>query len=168
VTARTGAIDLGFKLLNVGHRLVIRVSGGRVGLRALGMEVVELETTGRVSGRRHTTLLTSPISSPDAVVLVASKGGDDRDPDWLRNLLVNPEVVVTRRGARCPMRARIATPDERAALWPQAIAAYGPYASYQRRAKRAIPLVLCELRDGAGVEPLEETAEQRDDRQEEG
>ncbi len=150
MSALTTATDLGFKVLNATHRLVIRVSGGRVGLRALGMEVVELETIGRVTGQRRTTLLTSPISSSDAVVLVASKGGDDRDPDWLRNLLEHPEVVVTRRGARWPMRARIATPEEGAELWPQAIAAYGPYASYQRRAKRTIPLVICELRDGAG------------------
>ena len=150
MSARSTAIDLGFKLLNGTHRFVIRVSGGRVGLRALGMEVVELETVGRVSGQRRATLLTSPISSADTVVLVASKGGDDRDPDWLRNLLAHPDVVVTRRGTRWPMRARIASDGEAVALWPQAIAVYGPYRSYQRRAKREIPLVICEPRDQEG------------------
>ena len=151
MSVRSTATDLGFKLLNGVHRSVIRVSGGRVGLRALGMEVVELETLGRVSGRRRTTLLTSPISSAHSVVLVASKGGDDRDPDWLRNLLEHPDVVVTRRGTRWPLRARIATAEERAELWPQAVAVYSHYASYQRRAKREIPLVICEPRVPEGL-----------------
>jgi deazaflavin-dependent oxidoreductase (nitroreductase family) len=79
-------------------------------------------------------------------VLVASKGGDDRDPDWYRNLLAHPEIELTMAGRRRPMRARRASPAEKAELWPQVVAAYHGYAGYQRRTERDIPLVICEPR----------------------
>lgn len=136
-------VDAGFRALNAFHRSVLRVSGGRVGDRAFGMQVIELETVGRRTGRRHVATLTVPVVQGSTLVLVASKGGDDRDPDWLRNLLAQPRVVVTRRGDRAAMTARVATAEERSSLWPQVVASYRSYASYQRRSAREIPLVLC-------------------------
>jgi deazaflavin-dependent oxidoreductase (nitroreductase family) len=82
------------------------------------------------------------------VVLVASKGGDDRDPQWYRNLSANPDVEVTIDGSTRKMRARTATPDEKAALWPDIVAAYKGYDGYQKRAEREIPVIICEPRAG--------------------
>jgi deazaflavin-dependent oxidoreductase (nitroreductase family) len=79
-------------------------------------------------------------------VLVASKGGDDRNPDWYRNLTARPEVELTMDGRHRPMRARTATAEERDELWPRVVAAYKGYAAYQRRTDRDIPLVICEPR----------------------
>jgi deazaflavin-dependent oxidoreductase (nitroreductase family) len=79
------------------------------------------------------------------VVLVASKGGDNRDPDFYRNLIAHPDIELTMAGRRRPMRARQASPQEKAELWPR-VAAYTGYGSYQRRSDRDIPLVICELR----------------------
>lgn len=143
MTVSPRLVDAGFRALNAVHRGFLRASGGRVGGRAFGMPVVELETVGRRTGRPHVATLTVPVVLGSTLVLVASKGGDDRDPDWLRNLLAQPRVVVTRRGERVGMTARVATPEERSSLWPRVVASYRSYASYQRRSAREIPLVIC-------------------------
>jgi deazaflavin-dependent oxidoreductase (nitroreductase family) len=110
------------------------------------MAAVELHTIGRTSGQTRTTMLTSPVNDGTRVVLVASKGGDDRDPQWYRNLTANPDVEVVIGGATRKMRARTASPEEKAALWPDIVAAYKYYDSYQKRADRDIPVVICEPR----------------------
>jgi deazaflavin-dependent oxidoreductase (nitroreductase family) len=111
-----------------------------------GMPIVELETTGRRSGRPRTVVLSTPLVDGERTVLVASKGGDDRHPDWYRNLVADPEVELTMHGTTRQMRARTADRDERAELWPRVVAAYPGYAAYQRRTSREIPLVVCEPR----------------------
>ncbi len=138
--------DLGFKLMNRAHRTVLALSGKRVLSSAFGMPVVELHTVGRKSGRPRLTMLTSPLIDGDRVVLVASKGGDDRHPDWYQNLVAHPDIELTIAGARRAMSARPASAQERADLWPRVVAAYKGYGSYQRRTTREIPLVICEPR----------------------
>jgi deazaflavin-dependent oxidoreductase (nitroreductase family) len=145
---RKPVVDAGFKLMNATHRAALFVTGGRFPRQLFGMAPVELRTTGRTSGRPRLTMLTSPIHDENRVVLVASKGGDDRDPQWYRNLTANPEVEVTIGGTTRTMRARTASPEERAALWPDIVAAYKGYASYQKRAHREIPVVICEPAPG--------------------
>jgi deazaflavin-dependent oxidoreductase (nitroreductase family) len=137
------AADLGLKAMNATHRAVLRLSGGRILGSAFGMPTVELHTVGRASGRARSTLLTAPVVDGDRVVLVASKGGDDRDPDWYRNLRAHPDIELTMAGDRRPMVARTATAEEKAELWPRVVAAYSGYAGYQRRTERDIPLVIC-------------------------
>ena len=146
MSRRDALFDVGFKLLNVTHRSVLRVSRGRLGGRAFGMPAIELVTTGRRSGLLRSTMLTVPVVDGDTLVIVASKGGDDRDPDWYRNLVAHPNVEVVRSRRRSTMRARVANAAEAEALWPRIEAAYGPYAGYRRRAHREIPLVICEPR----------------------
>jgi deazaflavin-dependent oxidoreductase (nitroreductase family) len=139
--------DLFLKGMNTVHRTVQKISGGRFGWDVANMPVVELTTTGRKSGRPHTVLLTSPVRDGDAVVVVASRGGDDHHPAWFLNLRDNPGVdVAMGREPRRPMRARIADSDERARLWPQVVARYKDYGDYQTRTDREIPLVLLEPR----------------------
>ncbi len=138
--------DLGFKALNGVHRGVLRASGGHVGGSAFGMSVIELHTRGRRSGREHSTMLTVPLVAPGRMVLVASKGGAERSPDWYENLLAHPEVEFTVAAERKAALARVATPEEASDLWPLVIAAYRPYGSYQRRSSRDIPLIICEPR----------------------
>jgi deazaflavin-dependent oxidoreductase (nitroreductase family) len=126
------------------HEAIFRASGGRVLGRAAGMPVVMLTTTGRRSGRPHTCMLTSPVKHRGDIVLVASYGGSDRHPAWFLNLQANPVVDVVMRDRSGKMRARIASPEEKAELWPQVTATYGDYAVYQERTKRDIPLVVLE------------------------
>lgn len=141
---RNKVVDVGFKVMNGVHRGIFAATGGRFPRTLLGMAAVELHTVGRKSGQIRTTMLTSPIHDDTRVVLVASKGGDDRDPQWYRNLSANPDVEILIDGATRKMRARTASPDEKAALWPDIVAAYKYYDSYQKRAERDIPVVICE------------------------
>jgi len=124
------------------HRTVFRLSKGRVANRGMGMPVVMLTTTGRKSGKLRTSMLTSPVQDGDRIVLVASNGGDDRDPAWLLNLRAHPTVEVTIDGSTRAMTARVASPDEKAELWPRVVAGYKGYANYQTRTDRDIPLVI--------------------------
>ncbi|HSO97023.1 MAG TPA: nitroreductase family deazaflavin-dependent oxidoreductase [Acidimicrobiia bacterium] len=137
--------DLQLKTMNAIHRGLLKLSGGRVGWRAGGMPVVELTTTGRKSGQPRTVMLTSPVQEGDAIVIVASRGGDDQHPAWFLNLRDDPDVEVAFAGKpKQAMRARVATPDERAALWPRVTSGYKGYANYQTKTDREIPLVLLE------------------------
>lgn len=132
------------KVMNVLHRRALQVTGGKLGRTVFGMPSVELHTKGRKSGQRRSVMLTAPIRDVDRVVLVASKGGDDRHPDWYHNLVADPAVEITEAGATRSMRARTATSEEKAEMWPQIVAAYKGYAGYQRRTERDIPVVICE------------------------
>jgi deazaflavin-dependent oxidoreductase (nitroreductase family) len=137
--------DLQLKAMNTIHRGLLKISGGRIGWKTGGMPVVELTTTGRKSGQRHTVMLTSPVQEGDAIVIVASRGGDDHHPAWFLNLRDHPDVEVVVGGKpKQAMRARVATAEERAALWPKVTAAYKGYGNYQTKTKREIPLVLLE------------------------
>jgi deazaflavin-dependent oxidoreductase (nitroreductase family) len=138
------AKDVAAKLVTGMHRAVYRASGGRLGNRGFGMPVIMLTTTGRKSGQPRTTMLTSPVQDGDTLVVVASYGGDDRNPAWFLNLRDHPDVEVTRDGTRRPMRARVATSEEKTELWPRVVAAYRGYAQYQQRTDRDIPLVILE------------------------
>lgn len=144
---RERSVDLALQAMNRGHRIVWRLSGGRVLSSPLGMPAVELHTTGRKSGQRRTVILTSPIADESKVVLIASKGGDDRHPDWYRNLVDEPDVEITRDGTTRPYRARTASREEKDALWPDIVRAYRGYGAYQRRTERDIPVVICEPRE---------------------
>jgi deazaflavin-dependent oxidoreductase (nitroreductase family) len=143
---RKPLVDAGFKLLNLTHQAALRVTGGRWPNVLFGMPGVELETIGRKSGQPRVTMLTTPINDESRVVLIASKGGDHRDPQWYRNLVANPDVRITMNGETRAMRARTASPEEKAALWPDIVASYKGYDSYQKKAGREIPVVICEPR----------------------
>jgi deazaflavin-dependent oxidoreductase (nitroreductase family) len=138
-----GDLSAKLKATNSVHRLILGLSGGRLGWEAKGMPVLELTTIGRKSGQQRSVMLTSPLSENGNMVIVASRGGDDTHPAWFLNLRDNPKVEVSVKGeAKKPMIARIATPEERARLWPQIAGKYSNYAGYQMNTDREIPLVV--------------------------
>lgn len=140
--------DLQLKVMNTLHRGLLKITGGRLGWRTGGMPVLELTTTGRKSGQLRTVMLTSPVQESNAIVIVASRGGGDHHPAWFLNLRDHPDVEVAFAGKpKESMQARVATSEERAALWPRVTATYKGYAGYQTRTEREIPLVLLEPAD---------------------
>ncbi|WP_428342956.1 nitroreductase family deazaflavin-dependent oxidoreductase [Mycobacterium sp.] len=143
---RNTLADASAKLMNQGHRLILKLSGNRLLSNPFGMPAVELHTTGRKSGLPRSCYLTAPVHDAHRVVLVASKGGDDRHPDWYRNLQSRPDAELVIYGERHTIHARTADAAERAELWPKIVAAYKGYAGYQQRTDREIPVVICELR----------------------
>jgi deazaflavin-dependent oxidoreductase (nitroreductase family) len=102
-----------------------------------------LTTTGRKSGR----VLTLPLifgRSGQNYVVVASKGGAPAHPAWYLNLQANPEVQVQVKAEKFTARAHTADAAERATLWPMMVDIYGPYAQYQTKTDRQIPVVVLE------------------------
>jgi deazaflavin-dependent oxidoreductase (nitroreductase family) len=100
-----------------------------------------LTTIGRKSGRPRTVPLLYLRHGED-VVIVASKGGMSHHPLWYRNLKAKPEVEIEIGTERTAMRARTATVDEKAALWPSLVAVYRDFDDYQARTERNLPVVI--------------------------
>lgn len=135
--------DLALKAMNGVHRVLLKVSFGKVGWNVGSMPVLELTTTGRKSGQPRSVMLTSPVQEGDTVVVVASRGGDDVHPAWFLNLRDDPNVRVSLGGGPPqPYVATVAEAEARARLWPTVASTYQGYAGYQRKTEREIPLVL--------------------------
>src|SRR5512132_4318909 len=118
------AKDMTMRVVTGFHRAVFRASNGRLANHGYGMPVLELTTTGRKTGKQRTTMLTSPVQDGGRIVIIASYGGDDRHPTWFLNLRDDPNVEITMEGETRPMRARVASPEEKAELWPRVVAAH--------------------------------------------
>ncbi|WP_305093837.1 nitroreductase family deazaflavin-dependent oxidoreductase [Prescottella sp. R16] len=127
-----------------------RATGGRLGGKwrvgsafPWGIPVCLLTTTGRKSGQPRTSPLLF-LEDGDRVVLVASQGGLPKNPLWYLNIRANPNVTVQIKSQIRTMRARVATDDERAALWPRLVEMYADFDTYQSWTDRTIPVVVCE------------------------
>jgi deazaflavin-dependent oxidoreductase (nitroreductase family) len=126
------------------HTHVYRLTGGLVGHRFPGAPpMLLLNHVGAKSGTRRTTPLLYVDDEPN-IVLVASKGGNPRNPAWFHNLRANPDTTIQVGAERRAVHARVATPEERRRLWPKAVATYSGYKGYQARTSREIPLVILE------------------------
>jgi deazaflavin-dependent oxidoreductase (nitroreductase family) len=136
--------DAVFKAVTSFHRLVFDLSKGKVTGKGMGMPVLKLTTTGRKSGQKRSTMLTAPLVEGDNVILVASFGGDDRDPMWYSNLVADPSVEIVMNGSSKTMQARVAEGDERTRLWETLTVDHANYAGYQRKTSRQIPVVVLE------------------------
>ncbi len=100
-----------------------------------------LTTIGRRSGDKFVFPLFYGQTG-DSYFVVASKGGAPDHPGWYRNLLANPEVGVQVGTTRIKARARTAAGEERARLWKEALKFWPPYADYQSKTEREIPVVI--------------------------
>lgn len=144
------------KIIKYGARAnvaLFKLTNGRLGAKwRIGagwkkpVPVLLLEHVGRKSGARFTTPLLYLADGSD-VVVVASQGGLPAHPQWFRNLVANPNTVIhlPRERGR-PVRARVADPAERAALWPRLVDLYADFDSYQSWTDREIPVVVLEPR----------------------
>jgi deazaflavin-dependent oxidoreductase (nitroreductase family) len=120
-----------------------RATDGVEGHEWRGTTVLLLSTTGRHSGTERTTPLIYTRHRDDFVV-VASRGGADDNPGWYLNLVAEPEVEVQVLADRFAGRARTATGEERSELWPLLVEHWPPYADYQAKTKREIPVIVLE------------------------
>lgn len=123
-------------------------SGGTEGttLRDTGLPVIVVTHTGNKTGAIRKTPLMR-VKDGDRYVLVGSVGGAPTHPVWVYNLRANPAVEIRDHSAVQPMRVREVTDErERTRLWDLAVAAYPPYADYQARTTRRIPVFVAEPR----------------------
>ena len=96
--------------------------------------------------RQGETLALMYTPHGDNVLLVASLGGSSKNPVWYHNLKKKPEIEIQAGSKNRKMRAREAGPEEREKLWPVVVASYAPFAEYQTRTTRQIPIFVCEPR----------------------
>ncbi|HEY5172445.1 MAG TPA: nitroreductase family deazaflavin-dependent oxidoreductase [Acidimicrobiia bacterium] len=144
------------------HQAIYRGSRGWLGRWLIGRSTLLLTTLGRRTGRQRTNAL---IYYKDGTswVVVASNGGSDHSPGWLANLRSEPQVVVQVGRKKWSATARVASPDERARLWPLVNrhnrgfapllhpGARGRYDAYQRGTSREIPIVILDPTNEATV-----------------
>ena len=138
-----GVRDATARRLSRLHAALYRTTRGRVGKRLVANDMLLLTTRGRRSDKTHTVPLLY-LSDGEAVVVIASWGGRDYDPDWYLNLLARPAATVDLGGTSRPVMARIADGEERVIWWRRAQQAYRGYQAYQRRTRREIPIVILE------------------------
>lgn len=141
------------KAMSTVHLALYRSTGGLLGSKwrvgsafPHGIPVLLLTTVGRKSGLPRTLPLLF-IEEGNKLIVVASKGGLPGDPLWYKNLVANPECEVQIKRRKMKMKARTASSEERAALWPKLVAHYPDFASYATWTDRVIPVVILEPAD---------------------
>src|SRR3954454_9265574 len=116
-----------------GHTAVYRAMRGAIGHRLPGLPpMLLLDHVGAKSGAKRTSPLVYGRDGEN-VILVASKGGNPKNPAWYHNLKANPDVEVQIGSDRLPVRAREASDDERDRLWKLMVGVYGGYEDYRKR-----------------------------------
>ncbi len=123
------------------HAAIYELSDGRVGASSAGLPMLLLSVTGRKSGNTHTAALVY-FQDSDSYVVVGSDGAAKRDPQWWKNLQVDPmgEVRVGRKKLR--VKASLATGAERERLWEIGKTANPMWSKYQTRTERELPVVV--------------------------
>jgi F420H(2)-dependent quinone reductase len=120
-------------------------SGGTRGITLLdtGLPVVVVTNIGAKSGKVRKTPLMR-VEHDGAYAAVGSQGGAPTDPLWVGNLRANPRVEVQDGADKREMVAREVSGAERDAWWERSVAAYPPYAEYQQKTDRVIPVFVLE------------------------
>lgn len=134
------------------HTWVYRKSGGKIGgnwrVGAGAKKPVPtllLEHRGRKSGKVFVSPLVY-ITEGDNVIIVASMGGRDENPQWYYNLVADPDVHIEIGRDRRAMRAVLASPEEKKRLWPKLVDAYADFDAYQSWTDRDIPVFILQPR----------------------
>lgn len=125
------------------HAFLYRTTRGRIGRRLVANDILLLTTRGRTSGKPHIVPLLY-LRDAETLVVVASWGGRDYQPDWYLNLTAQPVAELNINGEKRHVIARTAAPEERAIWWARLEEAYPGYRAYQERTRRKIPVVLLE------------------------
>ncbi|MBT2416828.1 nitroreductase family deazaflavin-dependent oxidoreductase [Streptomyces sp. ISL-22] len=122
-------------------------SGGTKGTTVMGRPVVLLTTRGAKTGKIRKTPVMR-VEHEGRYAAVASLGGAPEHPVWYHNLKAEPHVELRDGPVTRDMKAREVTGAERAEWWERAVAAYPPYADYQKKTERVIPVFVLEPLDG--------------------
>ena len=109
--------------------------------------IVVITSVGSKSGKLRKNPVMR-VEKDGAYAAVASKGGSPEHPSWYRNFVEHPEVELQDGAEKHTYTARIVEGDERAEWWERAVAQYAPYAEYQEKTDREIPVFVLERTAG--------------------
>jgi len=132
-----------FEVVTTLNTKLFRLTGGRIGGSFGKARILLLHHVGRKSGKERVSPLLY-LRDGERLVIVASKGGSEKNPAWYHNLMANPDTLVELPREKRSVHARQANDEERADLWPRLVDMYGSYADYQTYTDRKIPLVILE------------------------
>ena len=116
-----------------------RTNQGKVGGRFEGADLLLFTTTGAKSGQPRLSPL-EYFTIDDKTIIVGSKGGDPKHPDWVHNLRAEPQAHIELGTAEYDVVARELPPEERDETYPKIVAQRPDFGEYQRRTDRVIPL----------------------------
>jgi deazaflavin-dependent oxidoreductase (nitroreductase family) len=143
----SGGVDRGMaETVNDFNQQIIdefRANGGKVGGAFEGAPLLLLHTTGAKSGR----VRVNPVAyrrDGDRLVVFASKAGAPTNPDWYHNLVANPRAKVEVGTDALQVDARVAEGEERDRLWNRQKQDVPPFAEYEQKTTRPIPVVILE------------------------
>lgn len=122
-------------------------SGGTKGTTLNGLRVVVVTNRGVRSGKLRKTPLMR-VEHDGRYAIVASRGGAPTHPLWYRNILAEPHVELQDGTERHDMVAREVHGEEKATWWQRAVEAFPPYAEYQAKTDREIPVLVLEPATG--------------------
>ena len=105
--------------------------------------IVVITSKGAKSGKLRKNPVMR-VEKDGVYAAVASKGGTPENPAWYQNFIDHPEVDLQDKSEKHTYRARVAEGEERAEWWERAVAQYAPYAEYQEKTDREIPVFLLE------------------------
>jgi F420H(2)-dependent quinone reductase len=114
-------------------------SGGTDGTDLQGIAVILLTTVGAKTGKLRKTPLMR-VEHDGQYAIVGSLGGAPKNPVWYYNVKKNPRVELQDGTVTCDYDAREVSGDEKAAWWERAVEAFPPYAEYQTKTDRQIPV----------------------------
>ena len=121
----------------------ILAQGTTDGVEVLQRPVVLFTTTGAKSGKKRYVPLMR-VEEDGRYAMVASKGGDPAHPSWYHNVQANPTVTAQDGDKVVTLTAREVDGAEREHWWELAVSAYPPYAEYQTKTTRLIPVFVLE------------------------
>jgi deazaflavin-dependent oxidoreductase (nitroreductase family) len=122
-------------------------SGGADAGDLRGMPVIVLTTVGAKTGMLRKTALMR-VEHDGHYAVVASLGGAPKNPVWYYNIVKQPHVELQDGPVKKDYLAREVTGEEKAVWWERAVAAYPPYADYQEKTDREIPVFVLEPFEG--------------------
>lgn len=133
----------GAKLFGKVNTFVYRLTGGRLMTQYQDWDICVVKTTGAKTGKtRWVPVMYVPHQG--GIIMVGSLAGSPKSPVWVNNLRAHPQVEVLHRGSKKQLLAREVFDQDRAAVWPECVKHYPPYADYQARTDRVIPVFICE------------------------
>ena len=133
------------KRIGVWHVRLYRATRGLIGKRADGLDILLLTTVGRKTAIERTVPLPY-FRDGSRYVLIASFGGNEKNPAWLHNLQAKPAVRLQVGARRFDAKAEIVQGQERERIWSELTREYPRYLNYQAKTTRQIPVVVLEAR----------------------
>lgn len=119
-----------------------KLSGGKIGGKLSGLEVLLLTTTGRKTGKKRTTPLGYFRDQQGSYIIIGSNAGFDTHPAWFHNLKHQPHVTIQVKDKQLEANAEVAGSDKRNQLWARLVELAPFYDNYTKKTSREIPVVI--------------------------